>query len=174
MSKRHVWLKDGLCFSCSSIEEVLEVLPHYIESLHTLPANLKDKFLHLMTKRGLVSDENITHVSCLTCCCQDPCGFSGGVAVCVEIFLENGLLFQVLHPKVKSIDLSECDITDRCLEAVAACCPNLRKIDLNSTKQDRTTITSRGKVPFCVAPESEHEQRNWYIQNNITVIHHNI
>ena len=51
---------------------------------------------------------------------------------------------QVLHPKIKVIDLSECDISDRCLESVAVMCPNLRKIDLNSAKQNRITISSRG------------------------------
>ena len=51
-------------FHCySSMEEVLSVLPHYIESIEILPANLKDRFLHLMTKRGLASDENICRVS---------------------------------------------------------------------------------------------------------------
>ena len=48
---------------CSSIEEVLSVLPYYLESIDILPANLKDRFLHLMTKRGLASDENISQVS---------------------------------------------------------------------------------------------------------------
>ena len=51
---------------------------------------------------------------------------------------------QVLHPKIKVIDLSECDISDRCLESIAVMCPNLRKIDLNSAKQNRITISSRG------------------------------
>ena len=51
---------------------------------------------------------------------------------------------QVLHPKIRVIDLSECDISDRCLESIAVMCPNLRKIDLNSAKQNRITISSRG------------------------------
>ena len=59
-----------------------------------------------------------------------------------EVILRCLFYLQVLHPKIKVIDLSECDISD----------PNLRKIDLNSAKQNRITISSRGitSVPVTV------------------------
>nr|XP_006817467.1 PREDICTED: uncharacterized protein LOC100370660 [Saccoglossus kowalevskii] len=51
---------------------------------------------------------------------------------------------RVIHSKVRELDLSECDITDDGLR-ILALCKQLRKIDLNAAKEDRTTITSVGK-----------------------------
>ncbi|XP_071941805.1 protein AMN1 homolog isoform X2 [Antedon mediterranea] len=75
-----------------------------------VPPNLKDKFLHLLSKRGLLNDSNIS---------------------------------ELVHNKTKTLDLSECDITDESLHKLSSC-RNLCKIDLNATKENRTSITSLG------------------------------
>ncbi|XP_033101858.1 protein AMN1 homolog isoform X2 [Anneissia japonica] len=75
-----------------------------------LPPNLKDKFLHLLSKRGLLNDSNIS---------------------------------KLVHDRTKALDFSECDVTDECLQKLSVC-RNLRKIDLNATKDNRLTITSLG------------------------------
>jgi hypothetical protein len=60
-------------------------------------------------------------------------------------------MFQILHDKVKVLDLADCEISDVGISAICKC-PQLRKIDLNSNKQSRTNITSEGiqnKIAVC-------------------------
>ena len=47
---------------CSSLLKVIDNLAMVIDGVSTLPPNLKARILHLMQKRGLVSDENIDKV----------------------------------------------------------------------------------------------------------------
>jgi len=49
-------------FMCSSLLKVLDNLSILIDGISNLPPNLKAHILHLMQKRGLVSDENIHKV----------------------------------------------------------------------------------------------------------------
>ncbi|XP_078529907.1 protein AMN1 homolog isoform X6 [Lissotriton helveticus] len=50
---------------------------------------------------------------------------------------------QVLHPDVEKLDLRDCDVSDRALQQLG-CCKQLKKLNLNSWKGDRVTITSEG------------------------------
>ena len=45
---------------------------------------------------------------------------------------------------VKELDFSECEISDKSLEIVSTTCKNLKKIDINATKGNRTDISSQG------------------------------
>jgi len=49
-------------FVCSSLLKVIDNLAMLIDGISTLPPNLKARILHLMQKRGLVSDENVAKV----------------------------------------------------------------------------------------------------------------
>ena len=54
-------------FLCSfhqnrSMRVIIGVLPSLISEVERMPAGLKDRFLHLMSKRGLVTDQNIHKV----------------------------------------------------------------------------------------------------------------
>ncbi|WAR09303.1 AMN1-like protein [Mya arenaria] len=80
----------------------------YVDEMVELPPNLKDRFIYLMSKRGLLNDDN---------------------------------LGKVLHSKVRTLDLSDCDLSDRGLQAICQC-THLQKIDLNASKESRTNITS--------------------------------
>lgn len=54
-----------------------------------------------------------------------------------------GFSFQVLHPAVESLDLRDCDISDHALLQLYNC-KQLKKINLNSCKENRFGITSEG------------------------------
>lgn len=54
-------------------------------------------------------------------------------------------LFQVLHPAVESLDLRDCDISDNALLQLYNC-KQLKKINLNSCKENRLGITSEGML----------------------------
>jgi len=47
---------------CSSLLKVIDNLAALIDGVSNLPPSLKGHILHLMQKRGLVSDENISKV----------------------------------------------------------------------------------------------------------------
>jgi len=49
-------------FMCSSMLKVIDNLATLIDGVSNLPQNLKARILHLMQKRGLVTDENISKV----------------------------------------------------------------------------------------------------------------
>ena len=51
--------------------------------------------------------------------------------------------FKVLHPALRELELCECTISDDGL-ACLCICKNLRKLDLNATKNSRESITSKG------------------------------
>ena len=52
-------------------------------------------------------------------------------------------LLKVLHPALRELELCECAISDSGLSFVCVC-KNLRKLDLNATKNLRENITSEG------------------------------
>ena len=60
------WLHGPACecpaLSCSSVVKVIEYLPNYLEELRDLPFGLKNRFIHLMSKRGLLSDSNLATI----------------------------------------------------------------------------------------------------------------
>lgn len=85
-------------------------LPDHETSLDLLPVEIKTKLVHLLSKRGLLTDSNLP---------------------------------QVLHPALRELELCECMISDDGLAAICVC-KNLRKLDLNATKNPRENITSVG------------------------------
>lgn len=89
---------------------VIKELPVYLSQLDNLPINVKDRLLHLMSKRGLLTDTNVA---------------------------------KVVHKRTRILDLSESEVSDRALQRIPVC-RNLRKIDLNSSKGERTEITNEG------------------------------
>ncbi|XP_014664186.1 PREDICTED: protein AMN1 homolog [Priapulus caudatus] len=93
-----------------SIKCLVSCVDIYLDAVERLPANIKDRLLHLVCKRGRISDGNIG---------------------------------KLLHARVLSLDLSEGDVSDHGLKHVAKC-TLLRKLDLNSLKRPRTTITTQG------------------------------
>lgn len=136
-----------LHFLCSSVLKVLENLPLFIDAVETLPINLKQKLLFLMCKRGLVTDSNISKVSLSF---AFPFLFHNWLFNCWSISC-----FQVLHKKVTALDLSECEVGDSSLAKIAAMCPHLRKIDINSSRANRIQISDEGMfliAVFVVAP----------------------
>ncbi|CAH1773532.1 unnamed protein product [Owenia fusiformis] len=94
----------------SCLEGVVQGVSHNMSGISTLPNSVKDRLMILMSKRGLLNDDNL------------------------------GL---ILTKSVVTLDLSECDVSDIGLEKIAVC-TQLRKLDLNSAKESRTTITSNG------------------------------
>lgn len=52
-------------------------------------------------------------------------------------------LFQILHPEVKTLDLQSCDISDTALLHLSNC-RKLKKLNLNSSKENRVSISSEG------------------------------
>ncbi|KAL3881832.1 hypothetical protein ACJMK2_028224 [Sinanodonta woodiana] len=67
---------------------------------------------------------------------------------CLYLMSKRGLVTdaninKVLYDHLKTLDLSECDVTDKTLQSLCRC-PQLRKIDLNAAKQSRITITTEG------------------------------
>ncbi|XP_038058927.1 protein AMN1 homolog [Patiria miniata] len=93
-----------------SVRKFLSVLPHHLSDVERLPPHIKNNLLHLMSKRGLVTDV---------------------------------IIDKVINSSTKILDLGECDITDEGLHKLTVC-KNLRKLDLNSAKESRTMVTSRG------------------------------
>ena len=51
----------------------------------------------------------------------------------------------MLHPALRDLELCECRISDNGLSSLCIC-KNLRKLDLNATKNPRDDITSEGKL----------------------------
>ena len=59
------------------------------------------------------------------------------------------LIFQLLHGKVKILDLTETDeISNDGLKAIANRCKLLMKLDLNMTKGNRLLVTDEGVLNF--------------------------
>uniref|UniRef100_A0A493TVB2 Uncharacterized protein n=1 Tax=Anas platyrhynchos platyrhynchos TaxID=8840 RepID=A0A493TVB2_ANAPP len=56
---------------------------------------------------------------------------------------------EVLHPAVESLDLRDCDISDNALLQLYNC-KQLKKINLNSCKENRLGITSEGMLSLPV------------------------
>ncbi|XP_064510724.1 protein AMN1 homolog isoform X4 [Pseudopipra pipra] len=57
---------------------------------------------------------------------------------------------QVLHPAVESLDLRDCDISDNALLQLYNC-KQLKKINLNSCKENRFGITSEGVIALALS-----------------------
>ncbi|XP_065685343.2 protein AMN1 homolog [Patagioenas fasciata] len=57
---------------------------------------------------------------------------------------------EVLHPAVESLDLRDCDISDNALLQLYKC-KQLKKINLNSCKEDRLGITSEGVIALALS-----------------------
>lgn len=58
--------------------------------------------------------------------------------------LNDGNITKCIHRKTKELDLNECEISDEGLRGISQLCTALRKLDLNSAKQNRKTVTNRG------------------------------
>ncbi|XP_030843779.1 protein AMN1 homolog [Strongylocentrotus purpuratus] len=93
-----------------SLLSVIKQLPCFLSQLDNLPINVKDNLLHLMSKRGLLTDTNVA---------------------------------KVIHKRTRILDLSESSVSDRALLRLGVC-RNLWKIDLNTSKGERTDITDQG------------------------------
>ena len=52
-------------------------------------------------------------------------------------------VLQILHPEVQTLDLRSCDISDTALLHLCNC-RKLKKLNLNSSKENRISITSKG------------------------------
>lgn len=68
----------------------------------------------------------------------------------VNLLSKRGLLtdsniMKVLHPSLRELELSECSVSDSGLSSLCIC-KNLRKLDLNATKNSRENITSEGII----------------------------
>ncbi|XP_071625252.1 protein AMN1 homolog [Heliangelus exortis] len=94
-----------LCVRC-----LTKNLSRYSADIKSLPPNIKDKLIKLMSLQGQITDSNIG---------------------------------EVLHPAVESLDLRDCRISDNALFQLCNC-KQLKKINLNSCKEDRLGITSEG------------------------------
>ena len=110
--------------------------------LYTLPTKLMETATFIL----------VAYVSILMSVCQwvntryvYACIFSDHPCLHYSILIYN-LSWQILHDKVRVLDLTECDISDAALHVIGSKCPLLRKIDLNSTKVPRTSITSDGEL----------------------------
>ncbi|KAK2179107.1 hypothetical protein NP493_513g01000 [Ridgeia piscesae] len=64
--------------------------------------------------------------------------------MCKRGLITDANIAQVIHSRTKVLDLSECDISDCGLSHIAKTCKLLIKIDLNSAKANRTTVSSAG------------------------------
>ncbi|XP_028397032.1 protein AMN1 homolog isoform X2 [Dendronephthya gigantea] len=53
-------------------------------------------------------------------------------------------LEKLLHPRIRSLNLSSCDITDGGLAVIAEKCKSLSSLDLNAESEPRINITSNG------------------------------
>ncbi|NXU02403.1 AMN1 protein, partial [Buphagus erythrorhynchus] len=92
-------------------------LSRYSADIKSLPPNIKDKLIKLMSRQGQITDANIS---------------------------------EVLHPAVESLDLRDCDISDNALLQLYNC-KQLKKINLNSCKENRFGITSEGVIALALS-----------------------
>uniref|UniRef100_A0A8C3LVM0 Protein AMN1 homolog n=1 Tax=Chrysolophus pictus TaxID=9089 RepID=A0A8C3LVM0_CHRPC len=104
-----------LYFRC--VQYLTKNLSRYTADIKTLPPNIKDKLIKLMSRQGQITDSNIS---------------------------------EVLHPAVESLDLRECDISDSALLQLYNC-KQLKKINLNSCKENRLGITSEGVIALALS-----------------------
>ncbi|XP_032543486.1 protein AMN1 homolog isoform X1 [Chiroxiphia lanceolata] len=101
-----------LCLQC-----LTKNLSRYAADIKSLPPNIKDKLIKLMSRQGQITDSNIS---------------------------------EVLHPAVESLDLRDCDISDNALLQLYNC-KQLKKINLNSCKENRFGITSEGVIALALS-----------------------
>ncbi|XP_065498863.1 protein AMN1 homolog [Caloenas nicobarica] len=107
-----VQLLLDLCLQC-----LTKNLSRYAADIKSLPPNIKDKLIKLMSSQGQITDSNIS---------------------------------EVLHPAVESLDLRDCDISDNALLQLYNC-KQLKKINLNSCKENRLGITSEGVIALALS-----------------------
>lgn len=111
------------------------------KELQRLPSNLKDNILHLMCKRGTLTDTNIQFVGVT----YKWNNFCYCVFAPTIIWIASFSFLQLLHNNLKVLDLSECEITDASLKLIAATCTKLRKLDINSVKESKTSVSATGR-----------------------------
>ncbi|XP_042693584.1 protein AMN1 homolog isoform X2 [Centrocercus urophasianus] len=99
------------------VQYLTKNLSRYTADIKTLPPNIKDELIKLMSRQGQITDSNIS---------------------------------EVLHPAVESLDLRECDISDNALLQLCNC-KQLKKINLNSCKENRLGITSEGVIALALS-----------------------
>ncbi|NXF09999.1 AMN1 protein, partial [Smithornis capensis] len=104
-----------LYFRC--LQCLTKNLSRYAADIKSLPPNIKDKLIKLMSRQGQITDSNIS---------------------------------EVLHPAVESLDLRDCDISDNALLQLYNC-KQLKKINLNSCKENRFGITSEGVTALALS-----------------------
>lgn len=78
--------------------------------------------------------------------CYDPQNTEYGIDVYIcrkNLFFKIMYLFQILHPEVQTLDLQSCDISDIALLHLGNC-RKLKKLNLNSSKENRVSITTEG------------------------------
>ncbi|XP_048790310.1 protein AMN1 homolog isoform X1 [Lagopus muta] len=99
------------------VKYLIKNFSRYTGDIKTLPPNIKDKLIKLMSRQGQITDSNIS---------------------------------EVLHPAVESLDLQACDVSDNALLQLYNC-KQLKKINLNSFKEDRLGITSEGVTALALS-----------------------
>ncbi|XP_078529903.1 protein AMN1 homolog isoform X2 [Lissotriton helveticus] len=130
------WLTNPLrsrCLVCMT-----KNISRYDRDIKPLPPNIKDKLIKLMSTQGHINDSNISQPL------RSNPSQSGNIFHACRIvcfFQMRGT--KVLHPDVEKLDLRDCDVSDRALQQLG-CCKQLKKLNLNSWKGDRVTITSEG------------------------------
>ncbi|GFN84645.1 protein amn1 homolog [Plakobranchus ocellatus] len=115
-----------------STAAVLRDLSSHEESLCEMPDSIKQAILHLMSKRGFLTDDN---------------------------------LLKVLFPRLRCLDLSISQVTDKGLQ----CLPLMRylqKVDLNSFKEANDRVSSAGIISLCKACPN---LQILYLRRNINV-----
>uniref|UniRef100_A0A8C9I024 Protein AMN1 homolog n=1 Tax=Piliocolobus tephrosceles TaxID=591936 RepID=A0A8C9I024_9PRIM len=89
---------------------------------------------------------------CVLCCilhqplvCYDHQNTEYGIFIFIERknFFKITYLLQILHPEVQTLDLRSCDISDAALLHLSNC-RKLKKLNLNSSKGNRVSVTSEG------------------------------
>ncbi|KAM9390464.1 protein AMN1 homolog [Phaethornis superciliosus] len=115
---KEVALLLDLCVRC-----LTKNLSRYSADIKSLPPNIKDKLIKLMSLQGQITDSNIG---------------------------------EVLHPAVESLDLRDCRISDNALFQLCNC-KQLKKINLNSCKEERLGITSEGITALALSCPYLHE-----------------
>ncbi|XP_033635717.1 protein AMN1 homolog [Asterias rubens] len=108
-----------------SLRSVVSVLPHYMSEVECMPPHIKSKLLHLMCKRGLVTDEIINKVI-----------HSGTKVLNLEdCDITDAGLKRIICKNLRKLDLnsakaSRTEITSAGLEAIAVSCPLLQTVFL--------------------------------------------
>ncbi|KAJ8031558.1 Protein AMN1-like [Holothuria leucospilota] len=140
-----------------SINEVLKVLSQNLDDIEKLPTNVKEKLLHLMCKRGMVSDSNISKVVTAKTRILDLSESNisdealSALRICrnlrkLDLNCTKGVrenitadgLQQVATscPYLQAVSLRRCvDVTDAGIISLARSCPQLRELNIGGCKK---------------------------------------